>query len=462
MGGHDDPMAADRRTLVIAAVAMVALIAIGVVSSALFTASACEAIEPAPVEPTGYGTAVDGALEQAFSDLDQPGRDRMAATVESLSGQLGSVSAVHVLPDVAGLAATGIGVVATGPTTAVVDGVGPATAVDVGEAAVVGDGAALYGLALENPLTGQVDALQPVATGTAEGGALEGLTCQDTATVGTPLAFHLGAGGGELALLRADEDGEDAILELRDPVDGRVWAAPLELGRAPAGVQGARLTAGLGDDVVVTGYRADPDAAGLPVLAGFDRADGAARWTLTRDHLDAAVSDDRPDRIEVVAVGSELAVVEVQAEDLDAPRDPAATEPATTGPRTLVGVDPATGELRFVEELADGTDLADVLVDGRRALVAFGVDDGTRVVELGEQADGVPHELAVADARLARSDDGTVVVVGDRGVSLLADGRVDTVASEQPATAVLADEDTTTIVFGEPDGGGVVVVVFGG
>lgn len=455
-------MAADRRTLVIAALAMVALVAIGVVSSALFTASACEAINPSPVELSFYGTDVDAALKQAFTDLDEAGRDRMAATLEALGEQLGPVSAVQVLPEAAGLAATGIGVVATGSTTAVVDGAGPATAVDVGEATVVGDGAALYGLALENPLTGQVDALQPVAAGTAEGGPLEGLTCQDTATVGTPLAFHLDAGGGELALLRADEDGEDAVLELRDPIEGRVWAAPLELGRAPAGVQGERLTAGLGDDIVVTGYRTDPEAAEVPVLAGFDRADGAARWTLTRDHLDAVVSDDRPDRIEVVAVDGELAVVAVQAEDVDASRDPEVTEPVTTGPLTLVGVDPEGGELRFVEELPDDTDVTDVLIDGPRAIAAIGTDDATRVVEMGEEADDIVHELDVDDARLARGDDATVVLVGGPGVSLLGDGQVETVVSDRPATAVLVAEDTTTIVFGAPDGDAVLVVVFGG
>lgn len=469
-------MSADRRTLIIAASAMVALIAVGVVSSALFTASACDAIDPSPVELTAHGADVAAATEQALPELDADGRGQLHDEIDALADLLGPVSSVHALPDPVGLAATGLGLVATGPTTAVVDGPDAASAVEVGEATVVGDGDALFGLALVNPLTGQVDALQPIATGTAEGAALAGLTCQDTATVGTPLAFYLDAGGGELALLRADEDGEDAILELRDPLQGRVWAARLELSRAPAGIQGEWLTAGLGEEVVVTGYRTDPDDAEVPVLSGFDRSDGAPRWALTREDLSDAIFDDRPDRVEVVAVGTELAVVTVQAEDVDADPDPDATEPATTGPVTLVGIGPRDGQVRFVERLDDASlddtavedaagdhaGVSDVLVDGRNAWIAVADDGHTQLLEADEAGTSVRHRIDGSVANLTRGGDGAVTAVGDAVVAVVTDQGLESTPISLAASDVLAVDGRVSVVFDAPDGQAAVVVGFGG
>jgi hypothetical protein len=105
-------------------------------------------------------------------------------------------------------------------------------AVTLGAGTPVGSGLHLYSLALTNPLTGQVDALQPLDE------ELEGLTCQDTALVGSPLAFHLAASDGQLLVLRVEEDGDEPELELRDPVAGQVWAAGLRLPTAPAGLTG--------------------------------------------------------------------------------------------------------------------------------------------------------------------------------------------------------------------------------
>lgn len=460
-GGHDQPMAADRRTLIVASIAMVALIAVGIVSSALLTGSACDRLAPSPVELTTAGTDLATVVEAAFSDVDEQRREEVVSQLRALEDELGGLNAVVRAPGVDGLAATDLGVVATGATTVVVDATGPLSAVDTGDGTLVGDGPALFTLALTNPLTGQVDALQPVATGTAEGDALEGLTCQDTATVGTPLAFHLAAGGGELALLRVDEDGDEPVLELRDPVEGRVWAARLELSTAPAGVQGERLTGGLGPEVVVTGYRSDPAEAEVPALSGFDRDDGEARWTLGREQLGAALSGDRPDQLEVLTVGEELALVAVQAREQDASVDPEATEPATEGPITLVGIDPDDGQLRLVEQLEEGQLVTDAIVDGERAWVA--VSDEGRHELLGLDPDGihVRHTVDMNDAHLAERDDGSVVVVGDGGVASASDGGVEDLASPLAVLDVLAADGTVTLAVAG-SGDEVLVVSFGG
>ncbi|MFP4635148.1 MAG: hypothetical protein ACLFRD_04735 [Nitriliruptoraceae bacterium] len=454
-------MAADRRTLIIAAVAMVALIAVGVASSALLTGSACDRLEPSPLELTADGTDLPTAVESAFSDVDEQRREEVESQLRALEGELGAISALVRAPGVSGLAATDLGVVATGASTVVVDAAASPTAIDTGNGAVVGDGSALYTLALENPLTGQVDALQPLATGTAEGEPLEGLTCQDTATVGTPLAFHLDAGGGELALLRVDEDGEEPVLELRDPVDGRVWASRLELAMAPAGVQGERLTGGLGPEEVITGYRSDPSDVEVPALSGFDRDDGEARWTLGRDQLGAALSDDRPDQLEVITVGEELALVAVQGREQDASVDPEATEPATEGPVTLVGIDPDDGQLRMVERLDVDQRISDAVVDGQRGWVAVSDDGRHELLVLGPEGVEARHTVEVDDARVARRDDGSVVVVGDQGVTSIREDGVDDLASPLAVLDVLATNGSVTLAVAG-SGDQVLVVTYGG
>ncbi|MFW6010132.1 MAG: hypothetical protein ACOC9I_02295, partial [Actinomycetota bacterium] len=87
-------MAADRRTLIIAAVAMVALIAVGVASSALLTGSACDRLEPSPLELTTDGADLPTAVESAFSDVDEQRREEVVSQLRALEGELGAISAL--------------------------------------------------------------------------------------------------------------------------------------------------------------------------------------------------------------------------------------------------------------------------------------------------------------------------------------------------------------------------------
>ena len=137
----------------------------------------------------------------------------------------------------------------------------------------------------------------------------------DTSAVGSPLSFLHDARGGNLLGLRTDEDGSDAVLELRDPARGRVWAPVVDLPRAPAGLQGARTSGAIGPDVVVMARRfgrslVDPtsDDGGHAVQA-FGRVDGALRWTLEPADIRAVLPADLADvtdlRLEVAHVGEE-------------------------------------------------------------------------------------------------------------------------------------------------------------
>ncbi len=380
--GDDELMAADRRTLVIGALAMVGLVLVGVVSGSLFARSACADIAPqATTAPDADGDP--GLLLDALGALPAEQLAAIRTALDDLTVPLGPITGVAAVDGATALAATGQGVVALGDDVVALAGQGDrvAAAVSLAAGTAVGDGDHLYSLALTNPLTGQVDALQPLDED------LTGLTCQDTALVGSPLAFHLAAGEGQLLVLRIDEDGDDPELELRDPVAGQVWSAELVLPAAPAGLAGARLTAGFGPDVVVAGTRTTPGEE-APVLTAVARGDGAELWTLDRDELaasDAGLSEEGPTRAEVVAVGDELALVVLREVDGEGRADEEAEQDARAlGPQRLLAVGRSDGTVRWEVDLRPG----------ERVVAASSAGDAAQVVlvDLGRQR---PRLLAI-------------------------------------------------------------------
>ena len=382
--GDDELMAADRRTLVIGALAMVGLVLLGVVSGSLFARSACADIAPQAVTAPAAGGDPE-LLVDALGARSQEQLATVRSVLDDLPVTLGPITGVAAADGATALAATGQGVAAIGDDVIALSrrGDGVQAAVSLGAGTAVGDGDHLYSLALTNPLTGQVDALQPLDED------LTGLTCQDTALVGSPLAFHLAAGDGQLLVLRIDEDGDDPELELRDPVAGQVWSADLVLPTAPAGLAGARLTAGLGPEVIVAGTRTTP-GEDAPVLTAVDRRDGAPRWTLDRTELVGAgieLSEDGPTRTEVVAVGDGFALVVLRAVDGAGGADEEAEQDArSVGPQRLLAVATADGSIRW-----------DVELEPTARIVAASTRDGAAQVVLFDPADGRTRLLVSSD-----------------------------------------------------------------
>ncbi len=371
--GRDELLAADRRVLALAASAVILLVLVGAVSSALFARPVCERIDPIPLTATErqartLGTDLSGALGEAA--------DHLADRFGPLTGAVEAAGS-DALADTDG----GTAVLGGEVLVLTSDGADVHTGAGFDDAAVVGDGGVLYALALVNELTGQVDALQPLGDG------LEALTCVETAVVGSPLAFHLSAGDGELLLLRTDEDGSDAELQLRDPVRGQVWNAGLELPTAPAGVQGERVTAVLTGDVVVTARRASR-AEEAPVVTAVDRDDGGTRWVLGTDDLDAVLGEV-PRSAEVLGVrGGEVVVRFVDdADETDDAADADGGEAATSVVRIAV----ADGRVRGVGDT--DTDLLGLRV--RRG----GIVDEVHEV-LDPLADVALTDVVVGDDRL--------------------------------------------------------------
>jgi len=306
-------------------------------------------------------------------------------------------------------------------------------AATVGDGTVVGSGETLYSLALTNELTGQVDALQPLDAD------LDGLTCVDTALVGSPLAFHLAADQGELLLLRVEEDGEEPMLELRDPVAGRVWASDLELPTAPAGLAGARLTAGLGGELVVAGTRAKPDDE-VPALTAVARADGGPRWTVGREQLVAAGAGLRGAgavRIEVAAVQDGLVLVGLRAVDGGGGADEEAEQDARAeGEHLLVALDPADGGVLWSEPIGGAERVVDAEVVASRAEVILA-------------------DVSAGTVRWVTIDGGSLV---ERArTSLPAPASASASASEEGPPAGAASLPAGAIAV--PDGGPVVVAL---
>lgn len=428
-GDARDARSSDRRTLIVAVVAMVAMVVAGIAAGARFAGTTCRDL--------AVEVRAGDAAARTADVTDRSGS--LAEGLDDLAAVLGPVRAQVVVDGAVRLAPVPGGVAVLAPSRMVVvddDGTVRGGATTDGASVVVGDGADLYALVVPNAATGQVDALRPLTVAVGATPVVAG-TCVDTALVGSPLAFVLDAGDGELLLLRAQEDGDDAELELRDPVAGRRWAARLALRPAPAGLMAARTSAGLGPDAVVVAQRT---SAGEPgegidaawVLAGHDRDDGAPRWTLDRAALAAAgvelaaTADDLV--AEVVLVGADEALVLL--EPATAAAGDAQLRTAAWGPLaddraraarigTLVAVGTADGAVRDV-------------ASGVVVLAALRAPDGAvRVVTSGGppagSSDGMQGTGALdAEAPTVRIADagprGTVTASGDRVAGVRLEG----------------------------------------
>ena len=279
----------DRRTMIVGVSVMLGLVAFGIAFGARFGATECRRLEP-DVIVAGSAAAGGAALR-----ADAGNRLVDAALGEGASAALiaehGELLWARELPldGMRRVAADPAGVLVTGAGALLIDGDGSvlAGAGFGGGVEVVGDGASVYAVVVGNVITGQVDALRPLQL------ARQGITrsaCVDTSAVGSPLSFLHDAREGLLVGLRTDEDGSESVLELRDPSRGRVWAPPVLLGQAPAGLQGARTSGRIAGDVVVLARRSsDADTVTGAVLA-FDRRDGAPVWRIEADELRAALA----------------------------------------------------------------------------------------------------------------------------------------------------------------------------
>jgi hypothetical protein len=439
-GRVEDPMSADRRTLITAALAMVALIIVGVVGAAIFTRSACSVIAPEPVAAPGPSGDVEAVLAEALGDLSEQERTGLLDGLQILAGGDGEVAlaadvgAADALTDLDG------NLVATGEATSVLSSHAEVPGAEFDEeATIVGDGASLYAVAIVNELTGQVDALAALGPDLAE------QDCTDTATVGVPLAFHLDAGDGHLLLFRVDDDGDGPHLELRGS-DGPLWDADVAVGSGPPGVLAERLTAELGDGLLVAARRSLPDED-APALAAHELGDGQQRWTLDPADLEPHAPAGQEALVpRVVAVDRDVIVVSLSREGDDpsatllAGFDPADGSHVWTSDLGVQGVPRLIGELDegLVLLVAQDELLEAVVVDrrdgehrvlhatsGQRASAAvlgdhalIGVDRGVTRVRPEADAEAVPLPGRVADvsvdegrvALLLRSNDGGAVV----------------------------------------------------
>lgn len=448
-GRTDDPLSADRRVLVVGVVAMIGLILVGAFSAAVFTRSACGQIGPDPVLPRASGADLPSVVDAGLPDLFDDERATLVEflTGEELTGRLGPVVAAVDVSGAERLVPASEGLVAaTGGTTTLFDaasGEVDATA-SVGDGAVVGDGDTLYSLALPNPATGQTDAIVPLDR------ALEAGDCLDTATVGTPFAFLLGAGAGDLLLFRVDEDGGSPLLERRDAERGQIWATPLQTPQLPPGISGERLDAAMDADTVVVGRRfvADDEA---PVLSGFARDSGEEQWTASPAAFDGvAPAGDGAVWVEVLAVDGEVAVLGLAR---DGARDAA----------TLVAVDTADGEIRWVSDadpmapLAASIDAGAVTVVGMAGsdleAVRLDVAAGTQIGGTSSPSDGAAEPPA--RARIADLPDATLAVAG-AGATWFGDEEVAALGFDPEMAAQIVDVvsvgDVTVLLVASDDG----------
>lgn len=434
-------MSSDKRVMIIALVVMVALVGVGVVSASFFAASACGDIGPNELD----GRIAAPELGPVLEALDAEGRTaELAAFTGELEEALGPLTGAADATGATGLTALGSGVAAVGPTTVSLDATGSqvVSAAEFDEPAmIVGSGDRVYSLALINQLTGQVDALQPQDEDLAPG------TCVDTAVVGDPFAFYLDAAGGELLLVRIEEDGDTPELELRDAFQGRRWFSDFDVPVAPPGVLAERITGALGEELVVAARRTVPGDE-QPAVIAVERTSGDRRWAVPAEDMVAEVtSDDDPIWIDVVAVGDQVVVL---AASRDGERDRAVLVVLDAQDGRVVSViEPEGGPTEVVDAvLADGelwvAWLDDEVAD-HLTVEGYGVADGTRMG--GERIPGahgvfsegiVATEAAVLDA----ADDGFVEVAGTpegvRVVDLVRVGDATSMLVELEARGTLA------------------------
>ncbi|MTV27861.1 hypothetical protein FTX61_20945 [Nitriliruptoraceae bacterium ZYF776] len=420
-------MSADRRTLTIGAVAMVLLVAVGVVSASIFARGGCVAVPEATAPATEARADVGAALGD---HLDVAG-DELAAAIEAATGRTATsvtpVAGAEVLRGTAtGTVAAGTGATLLGP-----DG-DPLAALELGEIRLLGGGDGLYALGFVNEDTGQATAITPVA-----GHDLAVGTCLDTAVVGELFAFHLDARDGELLLLRTDDDADNTEIEVRDAAAGRVWTTPLELGFGSPGVVADRTTAALGTDTIVLGRRtaADDD---LPAVIELDREDGTVRGQLSAaDLADAAdLPVDGATRWEVVAAGEDVAYLTATSDHDDA------------GPPVLLTVQLDLAQPVAARPLPGPVVAAAVGSDDRVVLLAR---DGDRaeLLELGPDGEVTATTGTAPDvATVAALDGGALTVLdgqltGPDGAADLPDGIevLDLLVTDDRVAVLLGHDD---------------------
>lgn len=439
---HEDPMSADKRVLVIGLVVMVALVSVGVVSASLFASSACDDLEPSAVDGRMASTELEPVLE-AVGEGERV--TELAAFADALADTFGPVTGAAEVTGATGLAPLDGGLVAFGPTTTTLEASGAAVMAVAGfeePAELVGSGERLYSLALTNELTGQVDALQP------HDAELQPGTCVDTAVVGDPFAFYLDAGGGQLLLVRIEEDGDTPELELRDAVQGRLWFADLEVPVAPPGILAERITGALGQDVVVAARRTVPGDE-QPAVIAVDRDAAERRWELPTEVLLDAVGP---------ALGGDGAVW-LDVRDVDGGRVViAAASEQDRDAAALIVLDLADGTIQSVVIPEDGpTAIEDVALHDGEVWVAWRDDadaDGITVESYGPDGASLVRErhpgdeavladgLVATSAAVLRTDGGEVVEVaavpdGVRVSGLMREGDVTSVLLEVGAGAAV-------------------------
>ena len=228
-----DEARADRRVVLTAIGVMFALVLSGVGFAAFFATTSCRQLGPDLLQaPVAAEQGVAARLLLVEAGLGDEG-------VEAAEALLGPVvTAVRLpldAPQRIGEAPAGIAeVVVTGDGAMLVARSGDVTAGATFRRAitVVGDGITMFSLVVGNTLTGQIDAIRPLVP-TVDG--LEPGACVDTSAVGSPLSFLHDARGGNLLGLRTDEDGTDAVLELRRPSSSCHVRRPACRARAPRG-----------------------------------------------------------------------------------------------------------------------------------------------------------------------------------------------------------------------------------
>jgi hypothetical protein len=453
----EDPLAADKRTMLIGGAAMVALILVGVVSAQLFARGGCAAVaDPRPVaeaaddvppaELVGELLGVDG--EAAIEAIE-----RTAGVPVTTAAAVGDAD--HLLP-------LDDGLVAAGPTVTSFDGSLTPTSTFETDDRLVGGGPTVYAVAVANDATGQADALVPLA-----GSALDVGACVDTAVVGSPFAFLLGAGDGQLLLLRADEDGDRPELQLRDDESGALWDTRIVLPAGPPGTLAERTSAGLGPDTVVAARRVGPQEETVsPAVTAHDREDGTERFALDGATLAGASQLDGagPVRWEVAAVGATTALLHGRPD----PSDAAADAPIHAD-GVLVLLDLGSGDVTTtITGVGPPVDVArDPAAPDDRYAVATASRDGDdelRLITAGGQAD--PVTTSLSDTHLAWLGDAAFAAGGDRLVRIdpagdatdeVVDGAriVDLVATADGRVAVLL----TAEAAGDEAGGDAVLVV---
>jgi len=313
----------DRRILTIGVTTMVVFLLIGVGSAALFARPTCRLVAPTFV-------AFDQVTDRDNDSLAVVGNDDLVAFVADVNQAFeGDVTAVDAV-GTDRLTLFSERLAAVGTSVLLFDDMNrPTGEIIFRQATVVGGGDTLYALALTNPTSGQIDALQPIDRD------LGARTCVELALVSTPLAFFLDAADGEVLLLRSDEDGDDPFVEVRDPELGRRLNIPVDLTFGSAGQHGVR-TAGLFYRDIIVFTQALTDAPGDTVMWGIDRNDGSVRFTISAQQVRDAANIEGELALPVRLNGDGLALV-LAADDrtvlLDiAPGDGALTVATDTDP----------------------------------------------------------------------------------------------------------------------------------